>query len=154
MLAAVLLGGGPAALFGVLAIAVGWLRSREPADVFRNNLATYAWFPLIAGLFFHATTRLAQVGSHDLGFYLLVFVAFILALVVNFIAIAGYQSYVDESSVADKAREALVPLLASELFSVLLTMAAVYLTVQLGFTGLLLFGLVLFIFQYLVGELL
>jgi diguanylate cyclase (GGDEF)-like protein len=154
MLAAVLLGGGPAALFGVLAIAVGWLRSREPMDVFRNNLATYAWFPLIAGLFFHATTRLAHVGSHELGFYLLVFAAFIVALVVNFIAIAGYQSYVDESSLADKTREALVPLLGSELFSVLLTMAAVYLTVQLGFTGLLLFGLVLFIFQYLVGELL
>jgi diguanylate cyclase (GGDEF)-like protein len=154
MLAAVLLGGGPAALFGVLAIAVGWLRSREPADVFRNNLAAYAWFPLIAGLFFHASTEVAHVGPHDVGFYLLVFVAFVLALIVNFISVAGYQSYVDESSLAAKAREALVPLLGSELFSVLLTMAAVYLTVQLGFTGLLLFGLVLFIFQYLVGELL
>jgi diguanylate cyclase (GGDEF)-like protein len=154
MLAAVLLGGGPAALFGVLAIAVGWVRSREKVDVFRNNLATYAWFPLIAGLFFHATTRLAHVGSHDLAFYLLVFAAFILALAVNFVAIAGYQSYLDGSSLGQKTHEALVPILASELFSVLLTMAAVYLTAQLGFTGLLLFGLVLFIFQYLVGELL
>ncbi len=30
VLAAVLMGGGPAAVVGVLTIAVGWLRSREP----------------------------------------------------------------------------------------------------------------------------
>jgi diguanylate cyclase (GGDEF)-like protein len=154
ILTAVLLGAGPAALVGVLSIAIGWLRSRESLHWFGNNLATYAWFPLIAGLFFHATTKLARVGPHDLPFYLLVFAAFILAMSVNFVAVAGYQSYLDGTSLGHKTREALIPILASELFSVLLTMAAVYLTVRLGFTGLLLFGLVLFIFQYLVCELL
>ena len=54
VLAAVLLGGGPAALIGVLTIAVGWLRWREAPHYFVNNLADYAWFPLLAGLFFHA----------------------------------------------------------------------------------------------------
>ena len=44
--------------------------------------------------------------------------------------------------------------LATELFSALLTMAAVYLAIQFGTTALALFALVLVIFQYLVGELL
>jgi diguanylate cyclase (GGDEF)-like protein len=55
---------------------------------------------------------------------------------------------------AEKTRQALVPLLSAELFSAMLTVAAVYLTQQLGVTGFILFGLVLVIFQYLIGELL
>jgi diguanylate cyclase (GGDEF)-like protein len=47
-----------------------------------------------------------------------------------------------------------VPLLSAELFSALLTLAAVYVAVHLKTPGLILFGLVLVIFQYLVGELL
>ena len=53
-----------------------------------------------------------------------------------------------------KARESLIPLLSAELFSALLTVAAVYLTHRLGVTGFILFGLVLVIFQYLIVELL
>ncbi len=154
ILAAVLLGGGPAAVVGVLSITIGWLRSRETPHQFRNNLATYAWFPLAAGLFFHAAVRTAGVTPHVVGYYLLVFVAFVLALALNFAAIAGYQCYLDGSSLADKARQALVPILASELFSALLTLAAVYLAVQLGTIGIALLGLVFVVFQYLVGELL
>ena len=154
MLASVLLGGAPAAVIGVLSILVGWLRWREAGHYLLNNLATYAWFPLIGGLFFHATTRLAHVGSGDLNYYLLVFVAFLVALILNFGLVAGYQCWLDGSSLAQKAAEALVPVLPSQLFSALLTMAAVYLAVRLGATGLGLFGLVLIVFQYLVGELL
>ena len=60
MLAAVLLGGGPAALVGVISIALGWLHSREAGNQFRNNLATYAWFPLIGGLVFYAVAVAAD----------------------------------------------------------------------------------------------
>ena len=49
MLAAVLLGGGPAAVVGVLSIAIGWLRWRESPHYLRNNLVAFLWFPLIAG---------------------------------------------------------------------------------------------------------
>jgi diguanylate cyclase len=83
-----------------------------------------------------------------------VFATFSLALALNFIAIAGYQCYLDAVSLAQKALEALAPLLSAELFSGLLAMAAVYIAVQLGVTGLGLFGLVLVVFQYLVGQLL
>jgi diguanylate cyclase (GGDEF)-like protein len=154
ILAAVLLGGGPAALIGVLSIAIGWFRSREAGHYLRNNLATYAWFPLLSGLFFHAATATAHIGPHEISYYLLVFATFALALALNFGAIAGYQCYIDSSSLSQKALEALAPLLSAELFSGLLAMASVYIGVQLGVTGLGLFGLVLIVFQYLVGQLL
>jgi len=154
MLAAILLGGGPAALIGLLTISVGWVRSREALHYFRNNLLTYVWFPLATGIFFHSAAGLLRVGPHDLGYYLLVFVAFMIALALNFAMIAGYQSHLDGGSLVQKAREALQPILASELFSALLTLAAVYVAVKHGTVGLALFGLVLAVFQYLVSALL
>jgi diguanylate cyclase (GGDEF)-like protein len=154
MLAAVLLGGGPAALVGVLTIAVGWLRSREAPHYLRNNLVTYAWFPLCTGLLFHSLINAAHLGPRALGYYLLVFAAFAFAMVLNFVAIAGYQCHLDGTSLLAKVREALAPIVASQLFSALLTLFAVYLAVSLGTVGLALFGLVLVIFQYLVGQLL
>jgi diguanylate cyclase (GGDEF)-like protein len=154
ILAAVLLGGGPAALIGVLTIAIGWVRSRESQHYLRNNLLTYAWFPLAAALFFHAATGVAHVGPRQLSYYLLVFATFVVALTINFVMIAGYQCYLDGDSLAQKAREALRPILASELFSALLTVAAVYVAATHGTVGLALVGLVLVVFQYLVSALL
>jgi len=40
-LAAVLLGGAPAAVVGSLVTGIGWLRWRERGDLFRNNLVTF-----------------------------------------------------------------------------------------------------------------
>ncbi len=154
VLAAVLLGGGPAAVVGVLAISVGWLRSREPADQLRNNLVTFAWFPLLVGLFFHAAVRIAAVGPGTLDYYLAVFGAFVTGLVLNFMFVAVYQRYRGGSTIAQSVRGVLVPVLPAELFSALLTMAAAYLAFRLGATGIALFGIVFVIFQYLVGELL
>ena len=154
LLAAVLLGGPPAALIGVATVLIGWFRWRETGHYLRNNVVAYAWFPLLGGLFFHLTTNVARVGSGDLNYYLLVFPAFLVALVLNFVMVVGYQCWLDRTSLAHKAAEVGVPVLPSELFSALLTMVAVYLAVQLGTAGLALFGLVLVIFQYLAGELL
>ncbi len=38
-----------------------------------NNVATFMWFPLVAGLFFHELVRLAHLGPHALAYYLVVF---------------------------------------------------------------------------------
>ncbi|MGO9819398.1 MAG: putative bifunctional diguanylate cyclase/phosphodiesterase [Solirubrobacteraceae bacterium] len=154
VLAAVILGGGPAAVVGVLAISVGWLHSRESGHHFRNNLATYAWSPLLAGLFFASAIDATGVGPHAIGFYLLVFATYMVALTVNFVAVAGYTCYVERESLPQKTREAFVPVLSAQLLSALLAMGAVYLTYQLGTTGLAVLGLTFVIFQYLVGELL
>ena len=91
---------------------------------------------------------------------MLVFIVFVLALALNFLMIAGYQCWLDGSSLQRMAEEALIPILASQLFSALLTVAAVYIVVNAGSTtvartmALALFGLVLVVFQYLVGALL
>jgi diguanylate cyclase (GGDEF)-like protein len=154
MLAAVLLGGAPAAIIGMLTIGFGWLRWREAPHYLLNNLVTYAWAPLVGGLFFHGAARLAKIGSHELDYYLLVLATFLIGLALNFVGSVGYLCYLDRSSIARKAKETFAPLLASEVFSALLTLVAVYVAVQLGAIGLALFALVLIIFQYLAGQLL
>ncbi|MFL5832223.1 MAG: putative bifunctional diguanylate cyclase/phosphodiesterase [Solirubrobacteraceae bacterium] len=154
MLAAVLLGGPPAALIGVLTIGIGWVRWREDWHFLLNNLATYAWFPLIGGWTFQLVSSAANMTPTHLSYYLLVFAVFVLALSINFTMIAAYHRYLGGPTIRQQANDAVVPVLSSELFSALLTMAAVYAGTRLGVTGLMLFALVLVIFQYLVGELL
>jgi diguanylate cyclase (GGDEF)-like protein len=153
VLVAVLYGPAPAALIGMLTIAVGWFRWREASHYLRNNLVTYAWFPLASGLFFGAATRLAHIDSHDAGYYFLVLPAFGVALAVNFIGVPGYQCYLDGTPFLQKLREALIPILSAELFSAVLTTVAVYFVVKNGTIGIAVLLITLAIFQYLIGEL-
>ncbi len=154
MLAAVLLGGGPAALLGMLAIAAGWLRSRGPLIALSTNLITYAWFPLVGAIFFHVMTHLLRVGPHDATFYFLVLPTFVVGLVMNWGLLAAHQCYVEGSSFVKKMQDAVGPILAAELFSAVLLSAAVYFVVKTGTIGIAILAVVLIIFQYLVGELL
>jgi diguanylate cyclase (GGDEF)-like protein len=154
VLAAVLYGGAPAALIGMLAIAVGWFRWREAPHYLLNNLVTYAWFPLASGLFFGAATRLAHVHTGDAGYYFLVLPTFGVGLVVNFVGVFAYRCYLERASFISKLRDALVPILSAELFSAVLTTVAVYFVVQNGTIGIAVLLVTLAIFQYLVGELL
>jgi len=154
ILAAVLLGGGPAALIGVVSVGVGWLSSREAPHFFRNNLAAFAWYPLVTGLFFRGAIGLTHAGRHDIGYYLLVFAAYLVSMIANFLPVAGFTCYVKRGRMIEMVREAFVPLLPAQLFSALLAMGAVYLAIHLGTTGLVVLGLMFVIFQYLVGELL
>jgi diguanylate cyclase (GGDEF)-like protein len=152
--AIVLLGPAPAAAVGVLAMFVSWTRTRAKWHIVLNNVATFMWYPLLAGLFFHESVRLAGLGPRTLAYYLIVFAAFVLALVVNFLGVFGFRSYLDGSSMLDNARMAVLPVMPAELFSALLTMAVVYVAVLAGTVGIVLAVLALLIFQYLVGELL
>jgi diguanylate cyclase (GGDEF)-like protein len=159
MLAAVLLGGAPAAIVGVLTILIGWLRYRERGDLLRNNLVTFAWFPLLGGLLFHWLTSTAHITTHGHGYaqdptyYLLVFVIFVVALILNLTMIALYDSLLFRDPLLNKLA-AYKPVMSAELSSAILTMIAVYITNQLHEAGLVLFVLVLVVFQYLVRELL
>ena len=132
----------------------GGCNTRERWNYFLNNLVVYAWFPLLGGLVFHAVTKAGHIQTDQLGYYLLVFAVFVLALAANFIMVASYNWYTDGVSVWQQATEAVVPILSSELFSALLTVAAVFAAVQIGMTGLALFAIVLVVFQFLAGELL
>ena len=154
VLAAVVLGGGPASLIGIATIVFGWIRTRERTHMLLNNLIIFSVFPLITGLVFHAAVTGLHLGPHRLGFYLCVFGAFVLALWLNFCGYVAAQGRKGHLSFATRIREVLVPVLPAELFSALLTLAATLVAFDLGTLGIVLFGLVLVIFQYLVGELL
>ena len=72
---------------------------------------------------------------------------------LNFLLIARYQCYVERTTLSGKARETLVPLLSSELFSAVLAGLIVFLYAQVGVVVIVLFAVVLGTFQYLLGEL-
>jgi putative nucleotidyltransferase with HDIG domain len=154
VLAMVFLGGPPAAAIGVISIWAGWFRWRDdPHDLLVNTL-TYATFPLVSGLAFHQAVDHYHVDASEPMFYVLVFGTFLLALALNFSMIAADACYVWRTSFISRVREALIPLLPSELAAALMTVGVAYIYHQIGIAGVALFGIVLITFQYLLGALL
>lgn len=153
VLAMVFLGGPPAALIGVVTILAGWIRWRDEWHYLLNNVLTYALFPLAGGIAFDALMDGASVGRNDWAFYLLVFVLFQFALAINFVIIAGYGAYVERVPFSQKLR-VLPPVLPSELASALLAVGVAFIYMQIGIAAIVLFGIVLVMFQYLLGQLL
>jgi putative nucleotidyltransferase with HDIG domain len=154
VLAMVFLGGTPAALIGVVSILAGWIRFREGWNFLLSNLLTYMTFPLVVGVAFHEILGATGITTADPAFYVLVFGAFLAALALNFSMIAAYGSYLGLSSFVEKVRTALIPLLPSELAAALMAVGVAFIYVQIGLAGVALFGIVLVIFQYLLGALL
>jgi putative nucleotidyltransferase with HDIG domain len=154
ILIAIICGETPAALVAVATILVSWTRERYKGSVLLINVVTYAWFPLLAGLAFHGVTDAADVASGSVVYYLLVFATFIFALAIDFALIAGYLSYEQRSSFRERVQSGLVPILPSELASALLTMVIAAAYVELGTGALAMFGVIILVFQHLVGALL
>lgn len=152
VLAMVLLGGTPAAIIGVAMIAVGHFRFGERRDLFLNNLVAYAVFPLAGGLAFDAGRKALGTGMDDIAHYGLVVAVFALALVVNFLVIAGYNAHLDGTPLREKARKAILPVLQWDLAAALLTATVVYAYSRAGLVALLLFGIVLLSVQRLLGQ--
>jgi diguanylate cyclase (GGDEF)-like protein len=154
VVAAVILGGPPAACVGAAVILFGWLRWRERPHVLLNNLLAWTLFPLLTGWAFDAAHERLGVGPGSVDYYTLVLGAFALALLLNFVIVAGYQVYLRRTSLVGEARTALLPLLASDALSAVLAAATVYVYDRVGLSGLGLVAVVVVTFQYLVGELL
>ncbi|HVW46867.1 MAG TPA: HD-GYP domain-containing protein [Solirubrobacterales bacterium] len=154
VLSMVFLGGAPAALIGVITIGVGWLRWREETHYFVANLLNYALFPLVGGVVFHAIVTNNNINDDQVGFYVLVFGVFLLALAINFAGIAAYTRYLKRIPIIKQVRTALIPLLPSELMAALMAVGVAFLYAQVGIAGVALFGIVLITFQYLLGALL
>ncbi|MGZ4188129.1 MAG: putative bifunctional diguanylate cyclase/phosphodiesterase [Solirubrobacteraceae bacterium] len=156
MLAIVVLGGGPAALIGATVMVVRWLASspRRPLHYLRNDATSYAWLLLATGFGLSLATRATHLNRWALGYCLLVFVAFMWALALHFLWTTAYRCYVERGRLSQAVREALLPLLSAQLLSGLLTMVSVYVVLRTGTVGLAVTGVMIVIFQYLVGELL
>ena len=68
VLAAVVMGGGPAAALGVIVIGTGWIRHRSEVEFGHvvANLANYTVFPLVAvGIVFRGLTQALAVGPRN-----------------------------------------------------------------------------------------
>ena len=154
VLSMVFLGGAPAALIGVITISLGWLRWREETHYFIANLLNYSLFPLVGGVVFHAIVANNNISDKEVGFYVLVFGIFLLALAINFAGIAIYTRYLKGTPLIKQVRTALIPLLPSELMAALMAVGVAFLYAQVGIAGVALFGIVLITFQYLLGALL
>jgi putative nucleotidyltransferase with HDIG domain len=153
VVAMVFLGGTPAALIGIATILCGWLRWRDEWHYLLDNILTYALFPLVGGIAFHASITALDLTAADPAFYLCVFALFQLALALNFVMIASYGCYVERSSFSTKLR-VLPPVLPSEFASAMLAVAVAYIYHEIGIAAIALFGVVLVTFQYLLGQLL
>jgi putative nucleotidyltransferase with HDIG domain len=153
VVAMVLLGGAPAALIGVATMLAGWLRWRENLGYLLNNILTFALFPLLGGVAFHAVVQKTGLTNGDPAFYLLIFALFQFALLLNFIMVAGYGCYVERAPFTEKLR-LLPPVLPSEFASAMLAVGVTFIYHQVGITAIALFGIVLITFQYLLGQLL
>jgi putative nucleotidyltransferase with HDIG domain len=154
VIAAVFLGGGPAALIGVITILAGWTKHRYDRQHLLINLVTYAWFPLLSAIAFHSVTSMGGIESGSGVFYLCIFGALVLALVIDFGMIAGYASYVERSPFVTKIRRGLLPVLPSELAAAILALGVSYAYVQVGSEAVALLSVLIITFQYLVGALL
>src|SRR3954449_4901244 len=152
VLAMVLLGGTPAALIGVGTIVVGHIRFGERRDLFINNLVAYAWFPLVGGIAFDALRDALAADPQDPVFYALIAGIFFFALTVNFLAIAGYNCYLDGTSLRAKAERALAPLLGWDLVAAALAVSMVYAYHQLGVGALALCAIVILSSQGLLSQ--
>jgi len=147
------LGGAPAALIGVVSILIGWVRHREPFPDLLVNVLTFTTFPLVVGVAFHRLLVVSGTTSADLGFYVLVFVAFACTILMNVAMIGGYTSYVERSPMIPRVVEGMIPLLPSEFAAGLMAVGVAFVYTQVGLAGVALFGIVLVTFQYLLGAL-
>jgi putative nucleotidyltransferase with HDIG domain len=154
VLAMALLGPAPAVVIGVVSVLVDQVRARNPLPRFITNLATYATFPLIGALLIDGVADALDLEDDDLGFALLILGAFLVSNLLNFLAIAGDYVFHTRGSLAHEFRTIFVPVLPSAMVSALLCVLVAYVYIRSGFAALSLLVVVLFVFQYLLRELL
>jgi len=146
--------GTPAAVIGVTTILLVWLREWRPFPILLLNVVTFAAFPLLGGTLVYAVEHLAGIGPDEVGFYLLVFGVFVVALILNFMMIATYDAVVERKNIWDSAKTALFPILPSEFAAALMAVGVAFIFHAVGLAGVALFGVVLLTFQHLLGQLL
>jgi putative nucleotidyltransferase with HDIG domain len=153
VLAMTFLGGGPACAIGIVTIAAGWIRWRGDRHFLLNNLVTYAVFPLLGGLCFHALADPAATDTLELSFLLGIVLLFWGSLLLNFLLVASYSAYYERSSLREKVG-ILPSVFPSELASCLITVGAAVVYLELGLAAVFLFAIVLLIYEYLLNLLL
>jgi putative nucleotidyltransferase with HDIG domain len=154
VLAMALLGPAPAVTIGIVSVLVDQLRARNPLPRFITNLATYATFPLIGSLLIQWAASALELQEDDLAFSLLILGGFLISNLLNFLGIAGDYTFHTRGSLAHEFRTIFVPVLPSAAVGALLCVLVTFVYARSGFGALSLLVVVLFVFQYLLRELL
>jgi hypothetical protein len=141
-------------VIGVTAVLVDQLSARNPLPRLITNLATWATFPLVGGLLIDWAVSTFDIAETDFAFYVLIFGAFLIANLLNFLGIAGDYVFHHRGSLAHEFRTIFLPVLPTEMVSAVLCVLVAYVYVKNGFWALSLLAVVLITFQYLLRELL
>ena len=154
VLAMALAGPAPAVFIGVTSVGIASLRTKLTKLQVLINLATYATFPLIGGILIQGLADRVGIEPSDVGFGLLVFGAFCLAIVLNFAMITIHSRLLTGRSFRQMFETVFVPVLPSELATALLTVGIAAVYTRAGLAALALFAVAMLVFQRLLGELL
>jgi putative nucleotidyltransferase with HDIG domain len=151
VLAMALLGPAPAAAIGVGSVGIDALVSRRPVERALGNIATFASFPVVGGLFID----LVMGGGHPapdeaLAFAALVLLVFMLTNALNFAMIATILRWQTGAPFLETLRAAFIPVLPSEFATGLLTAGVAFSYGRIGVGAVGLLAVVLFVFQYLL----
>ena len=152
VLAMALLGPAPAGAMGIACASVDAIRGRTRGIYLLNNLATYAFFPVVGALIIDG---LADLGlTHEGGVAVAVFGVFVLTNLLNFGMIAGNTVFLRGGSLVDMFKTVYVPVFPWELATASLTAMAVYGFERYGASVIGLFALALGVCQLLLRSLL
>ena len=140
-------------IVGTLSALVDGLRQRRPLASILGNVAGYALFPLAGGVVIQRLVTSFGASEGSLTFALAVVLGFFVALLVNFFYVAIHVRVFEGQPLRELVVRVLLPLVPSELLTGLLgaTVAALY--PRLGVAVIVLIGLVLLGFQYVLREL-
>ncbi|MEA2423820.1 MAG: hypothetical protein QOH13_230 [Thermoleophilaceae bacterium] len=154
VVAMVLIGGTPAALIGVLAVLAGSIKDRDRISIIVPNVAIYATFPLAGGLLFHAVRDSYDLQPNTVAFGAVVLGLFAVSLGANFLLVAAYGRITAGRSIRATARQALAPLLTSDLIAAVMALGVSEVALNYGLWALALFAGLLLSFQHLLAALL
>lgn len=147
VVAAVTLGPAPAVVVGLAPILVAALRDRPSREDLASNLATYATFPLAAGL----AARAADLYDRsDLAMAALVLGIFMAANALNFVLIYARRWATDAWPWGAGLRTMYLPVLPAQLGIAMVTAAVVYGERHLGSDAIVVFAPIMLTFQWLL----
>jgi putative nucleotidyltransferase with HDIG domain len=147
ILAAVLLGPGPAMVTGLVPILVSSAVSRPSLQVLASNLAVYSTFPLVAALLVRG---LELDHQDDIAFAGLALLVFMLASCLNFVLIYAFRWASQGWTWWTGFRDLYVPAIPAHLGIGMVTVAIVYAERYVGPRAIILFAPTILVFQWLL----
>ncbi len=151
VLAAVVLGPGPAVLVGVLTMVENAIRRRVPLAFILPNLSTHAVFPFAGAMLFEFSGAQRLVEDNQIAFIPAVVAVFMAMNVLNFLLIAIDVAVVDgQPSIREAFRSIYVEVFPVEFASSLLTAVVAFAYLSSGAEALLFLAVVAVSFQYLI----